>query len=342
MDVETLRRIDKGRMYEAYDDWPRLAREHYEADMQAADVEAITHVVFAGMGGSGAISDTFAALLSKTGIHVEVVKGYQLPRTVTAESLVVVISISGNTEETLGALSDAVGRGCRVLAFSDGGRLKEICSKRGLEHRRVAARHSPRASFPAFLFSMIRALEPLLPVSGSDVAAALRNLEAVGKKISSSSLDGKNPALSLAWWITGVPLVYYPWGLRAAAIRFKNSLQENAKMHTIAEDVIEACHNGVVPFSSQSAVRPILIRGADDHWKTKERWSILKEFFEGVDISYREISSSNGSILEKLTGLIYLLDYATIYRAVISGIDPTPIDPIDFIKSKLTDPKWSP
>ena len=43
-----------------------------------------------------------------------------------------------------------------------------------------------------------------------------------------------------------IPLIYYPWGFEAAAIRFKCSLQENAKIHAIVEDVVEASHNGII------------------------------------------------------------------------------------------------
>ena len=140
---------------------------------------------------------------------------------------------------------------------------------------------------------------------------------------------------SLASWITSIPLIYYPLGLQATAIRFKNSLQENVKIHAIAEDVIEACHNGIVSWSKPSSVKPILIQGEDDYIKTKERWIILKEFFEEKNIEYKEIHTVNGNILSKLINLIYLLDYSTIYRAVLLEIDPTSIEAIDFVKSKL-------
>ena len=73
----------------------------------------------------------------------------------------------------------------------------------------------------------------------------------------------------------------------------------------------------------------------DDFIKTKERWKILKKFFEEKNIEYKEIHTVNGSILSKLINLIYLLDYSTIYRAVLLEIDPTPIEAIDFVKSKL-------
>ena len=90
-------------------------------------------------------------------------------------------------------------------------------------------------------------------------------------------------------------MIYYPWGLEAAAIRFKASLQENAKTHAIIEDVIEACHNGIVSWERKSEVKPILIEGQDDYIKTKERWSILKEYFEKNNIDYREIFLLKGA-----------------------------------------------
>ena len=128
---------------------------------------------------------------------------------------------------------------------------------------------------------------------------------------------------------------YYPFGLQAVAIRFKNSLQENAKFHVLAEDVIEACHNGIVSWEKSSNVQPILLQGSDDHIKTKERWTILKEYFKQNNIDFREVFSVNGNILTKLVNLIYVLDYSSVYKAIIREIDPTPIKSIDFVKSKL-------
>ena len=70
-------------------------------------------------------------------------------------------------------------------------------------------------------------------------------MDNLSEEINSSNLTKNNPALDVAYWITEIPIIYYPWGLQAAAIRFKNSLQENAKIHVITEDVVEACHNGI-------------------------------------------------------------------------------------------------
>jgi len=149
------------------------------------------------------------------------------------------------------------------------------------------------------------------------------------------NLSDKNLSLNLANWITGTPVIYYPWGLNTAAIRFKNSLQENAKTHAIIEDIIESGHNGIVSWERSSDMVPIMIEGTDDHIKTKERWAILRQYFEENNITYKEITSLDGGILSKIMSLIYLLDYTTIYYAARLGIDPSPIKSIDFIKERL-------
>ena len=155
------------------------------------------------------------------------------------------------------------------------------------------------------------------------------------KKISSVNLTNSNRALSLAKWISDFPIIYYPWGLHSAAIRFKNSLQENAKMHVFAEDIIESSHNGIVAWEKRSKIKPILLTGKNDYTKTKERWHIIKEFFEMKKIQYKEVHSPSGSILTKLVNLIYLLDYSSIYSAVLSKTDPTPVKAIEFVKSRI-------
>lgn len=321
-------------MHKVYDIWPQIAKESYNINHEQISFENITHVVFAGMGGSGALHDIFSAILSKTNIHVSVVKGYHLPNTINSETLVITSSVSGNTAETLTVLDLAKKSNCKLIAFSSGGKMKEYCFENKIEHRSVPTYLSPRSSFPAFLFSMLKVLEHIIPIKKEDIIESIRNLENLQQKISSHNLSSDNPSIDLANYLTDIPVIYYPWGLQAAAIRFKNSLQENAKMHAMTEDVIEVCHNGIVAWERRSNVKPILIRGHDDYIKTKERWNTIKEYFEQENIEYKEICSIDGSILTKLINLIYLLDYTTIYRSVMSEIDPTPVAAIDFIKSR--------
>ena len=335
MKIENLEKIDSKKMYQTYDKWPEIAKNSFDNDFEKFDTKGIDHIVFSGMGGSGSIGDVVSAILSKEDIHVSNVKGYHLPKTVDSNSLVVATSISGNTKETLTVLEKAQKTDAKIAVFSSGGMLQKFSETNNLFFQEISMIHSPRASFPKFLFSILNILKEIIPIKEIDIKEAISSLEITRNSIFSNNLTEENISLKLAEWIKEIPLIYYPWGLQSAAIRFKNSLQENSKTHVITEDVIESCHNDIVAWEKNSNVQPILIRGNDDHIKTIERWDILKEFFNDKKIEFFEIKSIDGNILSKLVNLVYLLDYASIYHAVLNKIDPSPVSAIDFVKNKL-------
>ena len=105
--LSDLQKFDPSGMHQVYDTWPIIAREAYESEFDQVSYDGINHIVFAGMGGSGAIGDLFSSILSKSKIHVSVVKGYLLPSTVDKNTLVIVTSISGNSVEPLTILESA-------------------------------------------------------------------------------------------------------------------------------------------------------------------------------------------------------------------------------------------
>ena len=335
IDKTSLEKFDSQEMHKVYDIWPEIAKESYFSKLSQIEYETCNHVVFAGMGGSGAIGDIFSAILSKTSTHVTVVKGYHLPKTVTRDSVVVVTSISGNTIETISMLETAIKLNSKIIVFSDGGKMEEICKNKKIPHRRIKKYHSPRGSFTSFLYGMLHVLKPIIAIEEKDIMESITKLENISRKINSKEITDKNPAIKLAKWISNTPVVYYPWGLEPVGIRFKNSLQENSKIQAVIEDVIESCHNGIVTWDKQNDFQPILIRGKDDFEKTKERWEILKVFFNKQKIDYREIISEEGNILTKIICLIYLLDYTSIYLAIKLETDPTPVNAIEYIKKKL-------
>ena len=340
MEIKDIQRIDKDRMYEYYDKWPDFARQSYKkesSDPKFSDPEFsnIDHIVFGGMGGSGTIGDIISSILSKKDIHVSVIKGYLLPKTVDENTVIVLTSISGNTDETISLLNDALKTKAKIIVFSSGGKIQEMSEKNNISYYKIGKNHSPRVSLLGFLYSILKILKQILPIDESEITESLEKLEDYRKKISSLNLTDSNPSLQLAKWISGTPIIYFPAGLQAAAIRFKNSLQENAKDYVITEDVIEACHNSIVSWTTTNNMNPIFIQGVDDHIKTKERWFILKDFFNDKKVECNEVTTTSGGILSKLVCLIYQLDYASLYRAILKNVDPGPVEPIDYVKNRL-------
>ena len=335
LDLLSLEKFDPTGMHKIYDLWPKLAKDAYLSDLVPVNFEGIEHIVFAGMGGSGAIGDLFLSVLSKTSIHVTVVKGYLLPKTVNSKTLVVATSASGNTIETLSIVKSAKDLDCKIICFSSGEELEEFCRKNNIEHRKISLYNNPRSSFPTYIYSILKVLNSILPVSIDEIQNSITQMEILSNKISTQNLTESNPSLSLAKWMDSIPMIYYPWGLQAVAIRFKNSIQENMKTHAMIEDVIEACHNEINSWETKSDIKPILIRGTEDYVKTQERWGILNEYFKENNIDFWEVLSVKGGVLSKMINLIYLLDFSTIYKAVLSEIDPHPIKSIEYIKKHL-------
>ena len=335
LDIATLEKYDSQKMYKIYDKWPNIAQQSFETVQESIYFENIDHIVFVGMGGSGAIGDLFSSILSKSDVHISLIKGYLLPKTVDKNTLVIVTSVSGNTDESLTVLNSAKKIDCNLIAFSSGGKMKQFCEDNQIIFREIPVLHSPRTSLINFTYTILKILNSILPIEEKEIIESFEQLEIVRKQIGSHNLSNSNPAITLAKWITGIPNIYYPHGLESAAIRFKSSLQENSKTHVILEDIIEACHNGIVAWEKSSEIQPVLLQGKDDYIKTKERFDIIKDFFKKNEIDFKEINSVSGNILTKTICLIYILDYTSIYKAVLSKIDPSPVSSIDYIKSRL-------
>jgi len=102
-------------MYAIYDKWPEIAEESYESKQRTIQFKKVNHIVFSGMGGSGALGDIFSSIFSCTNIQIDVIKGYKLPKTVSKNTLVISTSVSGNTIETISVLKDAIKKNCEII-----------------------------------------------------------------------------------------------------------------------------------------------------------------------------------------------------------------------------------
>ena len=141
LDYSTIEKIDSQKMHKVYDNWPELAAKSYNQNLNSLSYDGIDHIIFAGMGGSGTLGDIFAAILSKTDIHVSVVKGYHLPITANSNTLVVTTSVSGNTIETLTVLSSAFEKKCKIAAFASGGEMEKFCLEKDIIFNKIEKVH---------------------------------------------------------------------------------------------------------------------------------------------------------------------------------------------------------
>lgn len=319
-------------------------------------------VVVTGMGGSGIAGDVLGAVCGAgCPVPVVTVRGYQLPGWVGASDVVIAVSCSGSTEETLAAARDAVRRGCRLLAAgAPNSLLASIAEQAGAPFVPVRSVGQPRATLWALsvpVMVVARSLG-LLDVPDGVFEAAARRLEDVAVQCRVSAESFVNPGKSLALEIAGsFPMI---WGASpltgVAAQRFLCQLAENAKYPAVAGTLPEAAHNQVVAFDGPFGVgageddffrdrvdepggttrlRLVTLRDTEEHPQVTARAEVAAGLAEERGVAVSSLTAEGDHPLERLAGLIGVIDYASVYLALLYGIDPTPVAPIQQLKERI-------
>lgn len=318
-------------------------------------------VVVTGMGGSGIAGDVLAAVCgSGCPVPVVTVRSYSLPGWVGGADLVVAVSCSGSTEETLAVAADAVRRGCRLLAV--GGTpspLAELAQQARAPFVPVRSAGQPRSTLWELSVPLVVAAVRLgiTAVPASDFEAAAVRLEDVGKRCHPTVDSAANPAKELALSLAGaLPMV---WGASqlagVAAYRFCCQLAENAKYPAVAGTLPEANHNQVVTFDGPFAtpaeedffrdrvedvpaaptLRLLLLRDGGEHPQVERRCAVSAELAEARGVHVDELRADGASPLERFASLVGVLDYVSVYLALLYGIDPTPVRAIEELKARI-------
>ncbi|MEW2354178.1 bifunctional phosphoglucose/phosphomannose isomerase [Spirillospora sp. NPDC029432] len=325
-------------------------------------------IVVTGMGGSGISGDVLAAVCgSGCAVPVVTVRGYHLPGWVGAADLVIAVSCSGATEETLVVAAEAARRGCRLLFVGGADSpLAELAGRnRGLF---VPARSvgQPRATLWGLTVPLLLAARTLklLDLPDEVLESAAGRLEDVAHRCRPASEPFVNPAKRIALDLMGdVPLV---WGTSplagTAAYRFCCQLNENAKYPGVWGELPESGHNQVVAFDgyfaaarrgggtddqddffrdraddAEHGLHLVMLRDTAEHPQVARRREVTEELARARGIAVTEIAAEGEHPLERIATMIALSDYITVYLAIALGADPTPVSAIQELKARIVD-----
>jgi len=365
-DVASMYLVDKDKMLDLAETAPQLSRralelartqlkQYKDALLSAPPVERI---VFTGMGGSAIGGEIVRdwMIARKCSIPVEVVRDYSLPQHLMGRgTLLVAVSYSGDTEETLSCAIDAIkdntadgsaGGGCRLVAITSGGRLQELAGRLKAPLITVPSGIPPRSALPYLLFSAIALCEkiPGLPIKEGDgeIEDAMRVFEELSKVLRPASPLSRNPSKKLAKAVMGtIPIVYGFGPYSSIASRMKAQFNENGKTVSFSEVFPELNHNSTVGWSGggplPSKCSIILLRDESlESAAITARIDATKRLaFSGNAHSVLEIKAKGKGILARMLSVMYVGDFASIYLALLKGVDPTPVPVISKLKGEL-------
>ncbi len=343
-DMEKIRSVDKDGMLNFCIDAPKHYRTAAElAKKIKVDFPQPDNIIVVGMGGSAIGGDLLKDYVrNKLSVPIEVNREYFLPEYANKKTLVLLMSYSGDTEESLASFLDAFRRQCMIFCVTSGGAVLKYAKKHEVPHLIVPAGMPPRAALPYMFVPMLILMEKAGLVKGvtEDLDEACTLLDKVCVENGPDKPVNESCAKNIAHNICdSAPVVYGFGSYRAVAQRFKQQFNENSKSPAKWEYFPELNHNEIVGWETRGELGKwfsvILLRMENEPLAIECRIDTTKAIMERSGIIMFDLCMQGKSILAKMISTIVIGDFISVYLAVTRGVDPTPVRSIDFLKETL-------
>lgn len=339
---------DPSKMYEKIYNLPEQILEAWETGKRV-DISSLNkewkNIVLAGMGGSAIGGDIIKSLgYWELKIPFSIVRDYSLPGFVNDETLLIVVSYSGNTEESITACREGLNKGAGVLAITSGGEIECIAKEKHITLVSIPQGFPPRAALGYTFIPLLAIFSKmgLLKISDEDIEKSVSLMKKMrDEELKDEILDEKNVAKRLANNIYAhLPIIYAPDEyLGVIAYRWKCQLNENSKLFAVWNSFPELNHNEIMGWEGKDEFLKntfvIFLRDKGETIRIRQRIQYMKDFIVGISSGMDEVWSKGESLLERFLSLIYIGDFVSFYLAIKRGVDPTPVSSIEGLKKYL-------
>ncbi len=291
-----------------------------------------SNIVFVGMGGSGFIGDFCKAYLSKISKPVFVIKDYTTPDYIQSNSLVFILSYSGNTDETLEVYRRVMQRKATVVSMSCGGKVEQLSRMYENVHIKIPGDIQPRQAIGYFIPPILKVLEYIKLIGNVDT-----QLKTVIQSLRKDIFESY--AQDLVQKSKGtIPIFYGSNYFAPIAYAWKTHTNETAKIPSFSNVLPECFHNEIACYDSlnaQSHCSYFLLHDASETdkrllKKISQFYILLKE----KNLICQEIVIRGENTLSRMFSALYLGMWYSFYLAQELNIDPTRIDVIEKFKQK--------
>jgi glucose/mannose-6-phosphate isomerase len=324
------------------DSWKQAESAWKKIDTPAINTGRIRNIIITGLGGSAISGDLLANFLKdelKAALTIN--RTYGMPGFADENTLVIASSYSGNTEETISAVNDALSKKCTIICITTGGQLADFAVRTNLLCVKLQEGYQPRYALYNSFFTILRLFQELglVPSQDSVSLEIIEVLKSMGNELST----GTNRALDMAGNIHGrVPVIYTAAGLNdSAGRRFKGQLNENAKMHAWIAEYPEMNHNEIVGWETAGNGRDrycvVNITEPSMNRRVAARIEIINNLLKENKIDIFTIEGKSSSFKARLLECIYFCDWVSYYLAILNEKDPGEIDFIHYLKNKMAE-----
>ena len=295
-------------------------------------------IVYCGLGGSSISGDLLVDYLSgELSIPFIVVRGYDLPAGVNKDTLIIISSYSGNTEETISCFNQALKKNCKIVAITSGGKVEQEVIKYKIPLIKIESGFQPRYALYLGFFSLLKLMQEIGFVNEDQLVKKIIDL--LSKRGEELSKENSRAVYIAEQLIGFIPVIYSAGFLSSAAYRFKCQINENSKLHAFHHILPEMNHNEIIGYESykekQLNAKVIYLLDKDYLPQLLKRFNILKELLSNQKLDILSLESSENDKKVRIMDLIFLCDWISFYAAVLRGYDPSEIDFILEMKKRL-------
>ena len=317
--------------------FPQQLREAVEIGAKAklnGPKQSVKNILITGLGGSG-IGGTIAAeiVFNECPVPITVNKDYFIPSFVNEETLVIVCSYSGNTEETILAFETALKKNAMIACVTSGGKIGVIAKEKNIDTILIPGGMPPRACLGYSLVQLFYILNKYGMIGG-EFKNHFTNCISLLEKEKNNIIS---EAETLGDFFSGkIPIIYAVDGYNGVATRFRQQINENSKMLCWHNILPEMNHNELVGWASKNEnLAVIILRNKTDFSRTQTRLEISSEVFKKYTPHVKELWSKGDSHIEKALYLIHLTDYVSVILAEKKKIDAMEVNIINHLKGEL-------
>jgi len=294
----------------------------------------IQNIVITGLGGSGIGGTIISELVSDScTLPIIINKDYFLPAFVNENTLLIVSSYSGNTEETLSAMQQAISKKAQIVCITSGGKVLELAKQHQFDFIEIPGGNPPRSCIGYSLVQLIKVLvakdfADKTLFSDLEKAIALLDNENAAIKIESQKIAEK--------LLNKITVIYSLGTCEGAVVRFRQQINENSKMLCWHHVFPEMNHNELVGWTEKNNdLVVVTFHTSFDYNRTKKRYEVCKPIFEKYSSGVIDIAAKGESKLEQFLYLINIGDWISCDIADLRGIDPVEVNVINHLKGAL-------
>lgn len=318
--------IDKDNMLDAIKSFPKQCRDALSLPRGISVSRNIKKIVVAGMGGSAIGGDLLKTFMRNSKIPVYVSRSYKVPGFVDSDTLVFIVSYSGNTEETYSSYLDAYEKKAKIIAITSGGKIADECEKT----IKISAGLQPRAALGYLFFPMLGILHNsgIVKITNHDLNEMLELV----KETEDFNEEGRALSKKLR---DKIPIIYASEKLMPVAMRWKTQINENAKLPAFFNTFSEMNHNEIAStIGMDMRFKVIILRDKNDHPQIKKRMDFCKKIMEQY-AEVEEVHTQGNGMLARIFSAILLGDFMSYHLAIWNRVDPSPVEAIEDLKKQL-------